>query len=296
MGSATLEALAGPIAGTYTLDTETISLNGGPMVKVTTDLWDGLLGILSINVDEPIESIEGDNPTQGKITVGVGGVGIPPTFEYLFSVTITGTGVLLEREGFAPVEKTWDEFDELLGSGAPDWQQQASFASIIIGFIFDQLTFDINTIKRIEENDTALSKGNVTINGDTFPGTPPAGHDAQGTLTLSLTSGNGGPGSDFSEVFHDYWVNDPLDDIDQLYDGSVNFIGFLRNSDDARDVITSIGFIPNGPDDPGGVFFDGEGLTIYETEETSPGVFSIDDAATLTITGRYSITFFESTP
>ncbi len=295
IGSATLEALPGvtQISGSYTLDTETITLAGGPMVKVTTDLWNAPLGILSINVDEPIESIEGDNPTQGKISVGVG---IDP-FAYRFTVTITATGVHLERDGFVSEDYTWDQFDELLGSDppAPVWQQQASFASSIVGFYFNQVKFVINAITLIEENDTTLSKGNVTINGDTFPGTPPAGHDAQGTLTLSLTSGNGGPGSDFSEVFHDYWVNDPSDDIDQLYDGSVNFVGFLRNSDEARDVITSIGFVPNGPDDPGGVFFDGAGLTIYETEETSPGVFSIDDAATLTITGGYSIMFFEPT-
>jgi hypothetical protein len=282
--------------GTYDFDSETITMGskGSIFIKVTTTgMWNPPLNLLTIAIDqEPVVMPIGDNPTQGIIRVGVG---ISPNFAYSFSVTVTGTGVLLEREGFPQQPYTWDQFDELLGSGAPDWQQQASFASIIIGFIFDQLTFDINTIKRIEENDTTLSKGNVTINGDTFPGTPPAGHDAQGTLTLSLTSGNGGPGSDFSEVFHDYWVNDPLDDIDPLYDGSVNFIGFLRNSDDARDVITSIGFIPNGPDDPGGVFFDGAGLTIYETEESS-GVFSIDDAATLTITGGYSIQFFESTP
>ena len=286
VGSATLEELAGPIAGAYTLDTETISLNGGPMVKVTTDLWNAPLGILSINVDEPIESIEGDNPTQGKITVGVG---INP-FAYTFSVTITPTGVRLEREGFVSVEYTWDEFDELLGSGAPDWQQQASFASSIIGFYFNQVKFVINAITLIEENDTALSKGNVTINGDTFLGTPPAGHDAQGTLTLSCTNGNVGPGGDFSEVFNDYLVDDPSDDIDQLYDGSVRLDGFVENSDEARDIITSIGFpvvLFGSEDHPE------EGLTIYETEETSPGVFSINDADTLTITGGYSIQFSE---
>jgi hypothetical protein len=283
--------------GTYDIDSEIITMGskGSIFVKVTTTgMWNPPLNLLTIVIDqEPVVMPVGESPTQGKIRVGVG---ISPNFTYTFTVTITATGVLLEREGFVPVEYTWDEFDELLGSAAPDWQQQASFASIIIGFIFDQLTFDINTITQIEENDTTLSKGNVTINGDTFPGTPPAGHDAKGTLVLSSTDGNVGPGGDFSEVFHDYWVDDPLDDIDQLYDGSVNFVGFLRNSDDARDVITAIGFIPNGPDDPGGVFFDEDGLTIYETEETSPGVFSIDDAATLIITGGYSIQFFESTP
>jgi hypothetical protein len=291
MGSATLEALAGPITGTYTLDSETISLNGGPMMKITTDLWDAPLGTLTINVNTPIESSGGDNPSKGEIGIAVG----DSPYDYFIAVTITDTWVNLSLNGGEPVPYTWDEFDELIGSDKPDWQKQASFASNIVGFIFSQLNFDIKAITLIEENDTELSKRSVTINGDTFTGTPPAGHDAKGTLILSSTDGNVGPGSDFSEVFNDYWVNDPSDDIDQLYDGSVRFVGFLEDSDDARDVITAIGFVPNGADDPGGVFFDGEGLTIYETEETS-GVFSIDEAATLTITGGYSIMFYEPQP
>jgi hypothetical protein len=280
--------------GTYDIASETITMRASFVKVTTTGMWDPPLNTLWIRItnEKPIIMPLGNNPTQGTLTVGVGG-NPSEGFEYTFTITITGTGVLLEREGFVSKEYTWDLFGELLGTDALDWEKQASFASSIINFIFNQLNFDINAITMIEENDTVLEKKSVTVDGDTFLGTPPAGHAVKGTLTLSCPDGNVGPGGDFSEVFHDYWVNDPLDDIDYLYNGSVSFVGFLENSDAVRGVITSIGFVPN-PGEPGGVLFDGDGLTIYETEETS-GVFSINDAATITITGGYSIMFFEPT-
>ena len=250
--TATLESIGGgsTFNGTYDIASETITM-GASIVKVTTTgMWDPPLTI-AINDEEPVVMSVGNNPTQGKITVGVGE---NPNYEDSFTVTITPTGVLLDR-GSISKSKTWDEFDELIGSDKPAWQKQASFASNIVGFIFNQLNFDIEAITLIAENDTVLSKKSVTFNS-AFTGTAPAGHASQGTLILSSTDGNVGPGSDFSEVFNDYWVNDKSDDIDQLYDGSVRFVGFLEDSDDARDVITAIGFIPNSADDPGGVFFD----------------------------------------
>jgi hypothetical protein len=283
--TATLEKIfeGGTFNGTYALDNGTIIMSTGA-VKVTTNIW---AQPLSIGVTVPIRSIEGGNPDQGGIQITTGSDHI--------TVTITSSGVNISLNGGSTEAFTWDEFSSLFSSDTSDtWEKQASFASSIINFIFNQLNFDINTITLIEENDTVLQKRSVLIDS-TFTGTPPAGHAVKGTLTLSCPDGNAGPGGDFSEVFNNYWVNDPSDDIDQLYDGSVSFVGFLEDSDEIRDVITSIGFVPNSAEDPGGVFFDGEGLTIYETQETS-GIFSIDDAATITITGGYSIMFYEPTP
>jgi hypothetical protein len=286
--SVTLEAIFGGATfyGLYNLDDETITLSTAA-VKATATMWSTPL---TIQVSAPIISRDGNNPEQGSIIISNG--------EGFISVTITdepSPGISLSLNDGTPVFYTWDEFDELLGSDKPDWQKQASFASSIIDFIFSQLRFVINGINLIEKNDTALSKGDVTITGDTFSGTPPAGHSAQGKLMLSNTDGDVGPGGDFSEVFNDYWVNDPSDDIDQLYSGKVSLVGFLEDSDDARDVITAIGFIPNSAEDPGGVFFD-EGLTLYETQESPSGIFTIDDSATLTISGRYTIMFYEPEP
>jgi hypothetical protein len=284
LGTATLEAIGGgaSFGGVYSLEEDTVTMNFG-WVKITTTLWDDPL---SIGVNDPIVSMEGENPDQGSMTISSG--------EGLITVSIASSaGVNISLNGGASVYFTWDQFDELLGSGAPDWQQQASFAATMIGFVFSQLDFVVGAITLIAENDSILSSSSVIIDGATFPGTPPAGISAEGTLTLSNTEGEVGPGGSFSEVFDDFWVNDSMDDIDTLFEGRVDLVGYLEDVDE-NGITTAIGFIPD-PGDPGGVFFD-DGLTIYETEENPAGVFTIDDTSAITITGRYSIMFYEPGP
>jgi hypothetical protein len=289
----TLEEMTdnGHITGSYDLDADTIILDGGPRVKATTNLWAGPLGIIRINLNTSIESVDGNHPTEGSVSISVGDP-LGPEYSVTFTISTASDTVvdMVNNDTLETKQYPWNQFEELLWSAAPDWQRQASFAYYIINYYFYELRSAVKALTLIEENDTVLPSHNVTVNGDEFPGTPPLAVDKQGTLVFSCTSGNAGPGSDFSEVFHDYWVDESSDDIDKLYEGTVNFVGFLRNSDDARDVITSIGFVPNGEQDPGGVFYD-DGLTIYDIKATSPGVF--DKTASITITGRYTILFSE---
>ena len=78
MGSRTVTARleplagAGPISGSYNMNTESISLNGGPILKISTDIWAGNEGILSINVNAPIVSSGPDNPVQAEIGIAAG--------------------------------------------------------------------------------------------------------------------------------------------------------------------------------------------------------------------------------
>jgi hypothetical protein len=176
-GSITLGAMdgVGPISGSYTLDTETITLNGGPMMKVTTDLFQGSAAVFWVNVDTPVEASGGNSPYQGVITVHVGA----PT-AYSVTVTISAAGFHLVREGYAAVDLTFDQFDAVVGSSAPEWQQAASLACAAVGVVFSQLTFDIEAIRLIEEHDSTLAKESVVVNGDTFPGTPPPGSRRHG--------------------------------------------------------------------------------------------------------------------
>ncbi len=260
----------GNISGIYDLDNDTITLDPGPRIKATTNLWGEPTETMWMNFNTDIVSVDGDHPTDGTV-------------------------VDLENTDETQVQYSWEEFEELFWNddyNYETWERQASCAYYVINFMFYQVRFVKDALLLIEENDTVLPAQSVTIDGDTFTGTPPNGWDETGSLVLSCTSGDAGPGSDFREVFNDFWMNDEDDSIDTLYDGTVNFVGFLEDSDDARDVITAIGFVPNSEEDPGGVFFDEPGLTVYETEETSPGVFS-DETPSYTITGRYSIMFFE---
>ncbi len=291
--TARLETLAGPLTGTYDMDTEAITLNGGPLLRVTTDIWPGNEGILSINVNAPIVFSGTDDHAQAEIGIAVG---VTPNITF---ITITSSaGNVNLRQGDTSVNLTWDQFENLLGTGAPTWQQQAALAYFTVDFIFSQIDFTISTISLIEKNDSILQKDKTMITkGDTFPGSPPAGHAAQGTHLLEwIDSGDGdlGPSDSFAVTFSDFWTNETDDDISTIFQGKVSFIGFLEDMDESRDVVTAIGFVPN-PGEAGGVFFD-EGFTLYEVEENPSGIFTIDDAATITIKGGYSIMFVESEP
>lgn len=284
------------IAGTYDLDNDAITLDSGPMVKATTNLWGGLSGMeVRINLDTDIVSVDGGHPTAGAVSLDVTDPEEPEA-AYMVTFTISSPGgatvVDLENHDTAQTAQyTWDEFEELLWSEtADDWERQASFVNYVLTYYFYELKFVVRTLMLIEENDVELETQSVTVAGDAFPGTPPAGTARQGSLVLDCTFGDAGPSSNFSEVFEDFWSDEPGNELDSLYNGTVNFVGFVENSDEARDVITSIGFLPNGPEEPGGVFYDGEGLTIAETEGTS-GTFAIN--GWYTITGRYDILFYE---
>jgi hypothetical protein len=291
--TARLEPLAGPISGSYNMNTESISLNGGPILKISTDIWAGNEGILSINVNAPIVSSGPDNPVQAELGIAAG---VSPNITFI-TLSASADKVTISQAG-GSVNLTWDEFENILSTNAPTWQQQASLAYFIVNFILSQAEFSINTISLIEKNDAALQKNKSMITqGDDFAGSPPQGHAALGNTLMEWidrTGGELGPGDSFNLTFSDFWSNDTTDTISTIYDGTARFVGFLENMDESRDIITSIGFVPN-PGEPGGVYFD-EGFTIYEVEENPSGIFTIDDTATITVKGGYSIMFVESKP
>ena len=49
--------LKGSPGGTYILDPETLAFDAGPMVRITTNLWPGPVGILNINLSTGIKSL-----------------------------------------------------------------------------------------------------------------------------------------------------------------------------------------------------------------------------------------------
>jgi len=271
--TATLEGSPG---GSYILDPESVAFDAGPMVRITTNLWPGPLGILNINLSNDIKSIDGNHPEEGTMTVHIGDEGIL----YSLTTTFTVAGVNLKYNDGTPINYTWSQFEDLLGSSVPDWQQQASFAYNIVSFLFSQVSYIVSVFPLIDEGDSVTT-------GDTLPaGVLPDGFSNPGTRTLTdINGGEPQPGDTFRIDFQHFWKNDTSDDIDPLYDGTVRFVNFWRTS--VNDTITGIGFAPY--QGSGGVFFDG--LRIYEIEENSPGSFTLDDTATMTINGGYTILF-----
>ena len=94
--TATLEKIfeGETFSGTYDIDSETITMGskGSIFVKVTTTgMWNPPFNTLTIAIDEePVVMPVGENPTQGKIRVGVG---ISPNFAYTFRACFS-SGIL----------------------------------------------------------------------------------------------------------------------------------------------------------------------------------------------------------
>ena len=282
------------ILGSYDVDGNTITLDEDYGVKASTNIF-GFVRATLINLDTDIVSVDGDYPRAGAVSLAVED---PDTSEILYTVTLTistvGSDTTVSLEYFidsnlqGTADYDWNTFEGLFWNGAADeWQRQASYAWYVLNFHLYQVKFVVETLTLIGEHDTELQSGSVTVNGDRYP--PVTG--TVGTMVLRCTSGNGGPGSDFSQTFTEYWENDPDDELDSLMDGIINYRGFLETVDEARQVITAIGFWPGGTEDPGGVFFGEEGLTVSETDETSLGTF--EETTSYNISGSYAIMFYE---
>ncbi|MCE5274420.1 MAG: hypothetical protein ABFD70_06745 [Syntrophaceae bacterium] len=278
-------AISGAVSGTYATEPASITLNSGPAVRIETGLWEGSLGILSINLNTDIESIDGDNPDQGTMVVYVGEV---PDFDYNILVTITDAGVELRYNGGDPPSiYSWDEFLALLENDeAEEWEKQASFAVSVLSFVTSQVSFVAEFLIIIEDdaNEASLEgAGHITIAGDPFPPIIEAAGNQTFGWEDSSANGDLGPGDDFTWTFTDYG-KDSSDDIDQIADGTVELLSFTENETPFR-----LGFEPYGG--PGGVFF--HDFSLYEVEEGPPGVFTPDIGTEITINGGYTIIFTE---
>ena len=207
-------------------------------------------------------------------------------------MTNPGNGVFLELVGgHPPVFFTWDDFENLFGSAADDWQQRASLSFLLLEFMIEQLDFVVETLGFIGDYEDELQQnGTVTENCDAFPlGKAPAGIAQQGThaLTWQDTSGNGevGPGDSFTWTFTDCWDNDPNDDNDNLINGTVD-LGSYTEVVDGSNRVTRVGF-----DSPEGVVF--TNLVLSEVEESPPDTFTIDPNNDVTVNNGFTIVFTE---
>lgn len=281
----------GPVTGTYVTGSRECSLKKGSLINATREGWASPYHAFTIQILTDIVATAGQNPTQGSWKVTDGN---PNTVD-LSVIASPSQGVSISLNNGAARTYTWDELYALyLDENEEYWRWQASLSAIIISKLLDEVVFSADTLTEIETNDTTLEEdGSLAFTCSAFPGsTPPSGVPVlQGTNTLGWvdTSGDSalGPGDDFTWTYYWCWADDPSNDIDLLYLGSVSMLGFLENS--ADDTIASIGFMPEG-DSAGGVFYDG--FLIYTTEETSQGVVEVETGDYLVYNGGYSIMFY----
>jgi hypothetical protein len=293
-----------PLSGTYEPDTGNYTLAAPTILSVTTPLWSAPSGNFIIQVTSPIESVGGKITSQGEFKVIEVGSGSTS------SVTVTvrdSSGVNLSHNTESPVFFTWEQLDDLLGSSAPTWQQQASMAASIINLVLSQMVASIDSVLIIESNKSTIEQNQTyTQTGDAFsknthPGSPPTSAiPDQGYRTLQWVDTNGdkkaGPGDSFKWDYTLYWENDLSSSLDILLLGSVQLDGFIEEKDTLNgiDTLSRAGFEQDQENKkPGGVVYDN--FNILETLESPFGVFSIINAKAKTLNGGFSISFSKQT-
>jgi hypothetical protein len=294
-----------PVVGSFNCDTNTgecnlARLNTGTFLDVYDENATIFVGDLHIQIlDQVIYGVSG-LPVIGRIQIesvaapdglGEGFIQIEMTS------CATGAGVNLYDNGALVDCYTWDQFEQLLDTSLDPIEQLASFGYQVIHFLFEQVDFVTQIFGYIDDYDVDLEQaGTISEMCDAFSAaglTAPSGVVDQGLRSLSWIDSNSngtlGPGDSFTGSLDECWVNDPTDTVDQLLNGLGDFIGYIENIDQNREVITAIGFTSVSPPTPGGVFF--TGFTIGETEETSPGNAEITNVVGLE--GGFSILFTE---
>ena len=171
---------------------------------------------------------------------------------------------------------TWAEFESLVGSAAPEYQQVAAYAYAARGFVFEQAALEIDALEIITSRDAELAQAPVVLSCDRFP--PASGTAGTITYTWIDASGDGdlNPGDSFAIAFNQCWVNDPGDDIDKLLNGAATLSGYTESIEPSLWIGGDMTF---------------SNLVVTETEETSPGTFTTLDS--VTVNGGFQVFFWE---
>jgi len=299
-----------PVVGTFQCDTVSgecglATIDSGTFLDVFDETTTLVVGNLRIQIlDQVIIGISG-LPVIGRIQIESVAApdGLGAGFITVEMATCTGgAGVNIYQDTVLIGCFTWNDFEQLFDTSTNPAEQLAAFGFQVVEFLFEQVDFVTEILGLIDENATDLQQaGSIEEMCDAFS---TAGLTAptniigrtvpdQGMRSLSWIDSNSdsnlGPGDGFVGTLNQCWFNDPTDDVDELLNGVGNFLGYVENIDQNREVITALGFTSVTPPTPGGVFY--TDFTISETEETTPGTAEITDV--IGLEGGVSIMFTE---
>lgn len=194
---------------------------------------------------------------------------------------------------------TWEEFDSLLDDleTATAVELRAALGWGAIDFTLEQSAYAFEIFPLLE--DATFADGSPTEQCDVYASTWTDGPPNPGTRTLTWfddnPDGSVGPGDSFRQEFNQCWLDEPGDDIDELFNGIVDFVSYTELVDASREVVTRIGFEGETQNMKiGGVGYGDElgnaPLVITETLD-SGGTISVDSE--ITLSGKYVIVFYE---
>ena len=297
------------LKGEYNFETGDFTIDAGAHLTVRElNQPAQLFGMFAIAVSETVTVPSESRPTSGTIEVDsylpVGsGLGFVDVI-----VLPGGAGVRLaldqNNDGTieTQVEKTWEEFGELLGSEEPQWQQLGAFGyAVMVDFMPELLQYGLAGILLVETSAEVLPGLNPVIGectafssvGLSVPPPPPVVPD-QGFETFAwfddAISGDVNPGDSFSLDF-DYCLLYFPDDDSDLNNGLIEMNSWTEVFTDG--VLTRVGFEGTSPaGKPGGlVFQDFEMWAVWDADGGGPGT-ATEASLEATVNGRMTVVFF----
>jgi hypothetical protein len=256
-------------------------IDSGSHMSLATSDGLSLLGTFDVTVVTDLESSLHGPPAAGVVEATSG--------TEVVRAEIVPDGVELSLNGGTPVAFTWDQINALwLDDTAPDWQRRGALALSALDLVFSRALMTNDALNLID--DTLPANNPRQESCDAFTSGPPAGISAQGIRTLTwLGSGSLQPGDDFRWSFIDCWINNPDNNVDDVFNGDINLRGYVNV--DSGGNLTRTGFEPFGfGTSEGGVLFDN--LEITRIVEDSLGNFTVDPNGRTTLNGGFVVVFF----
>jgi hypothetical protein len=270
----TLQVTGLNMDGTFNRETDEVTLvNGGNPGPLAT-LESTSFGTLPLDVTQEMRWVGGMHPTRGEYVVRISATEI---VRVTVDNVLQGVHVdqIINGQNTGSGSFNWIDFESLLGSQAPAYQQIAHYAYGARGLVLEQAGRVIDALDIITSREAELAVGPVTVDCDPYP---PAG-GARGSIRYAWidtnASGSLGPGDAFTITFDQCWENDPSDDIDNLLSGAATLSGYTEAS---------------GPPLLIGGDMTFSNFVMTETEEGPPGVFTILPDP-VTINGGFRILF-----
>lgn len=249
------------------------SLRSLSSLAVDSDLGIQFLGAFDIEVTADMQFVVGSPPTTGVIEVRT-------ATETVTLQAFVG-GVELRLDGGLPISLTWDELELLVDDNAVfPWQRRAALAAEALEFVFVQALAVTEVLNLVSDDLASINPLVETC--DAFTGSPPLDVLPQGESRFTWMGSGSIPlgGDNFHWAFTDCWVDDANDTEDQLINGSVDLNNYIEIID------ANFNLVGTGFDE---VIFNN--VTIEQTDENQPGVFTIDPANTITVSGGFDLAY-----
>lgn len=297
------------LRGRYEIETGVFTIDAGAHLTVRElNQPVQLFGTFDIAATETFTVPFESRPTSGSLEVN----SYLPVGSGLGFVDVTilpaGAGVrlALDETNDGTIEAwddvTWAEFDEILGSEAPQWQQLGAFGyAVMVDFMPELLQYGIAGILLVEITADVLPSLNpvtgectaFSSEGLSVPPPPPVVPD-QGFETFTwfddAASGDVNAGDSFSLDF-DYCLLYFTTDESDLNNGLIEMNSWTEVVTDG--VLTRFGFEGTSPaGKPGGlVFEDFEMWAVWDADGSGPGTAS-ESSLEATVNGRMTVVFF----